>query len=327
MGAAYTECKIGGMFMSFGKESYSYNLSNIDRTSQVAKALSSPIRLEILNLLIQNSMTMSELSQKLYVSMSSISMHTSILKDANLISITPKPGMHGAQKLCGIKVDKISFEFFDTNGGGNAERPPKIIDLPIGYYSEAQVESPCGIAASGGYVETEDTTYGFWHPDHIQAQLIWFTTGFLRYRISNRDLRDDSVESVNISFEICAEAPGYNNVWPSDIFFDINGHYLTTFRIKGDYGGTRGINNPAWWKDSNTQYGELITLSVTGEGTYLNGGLVSRENLDSLGMREGCSFSFALGVDENGEYPGGMNLFGRSFGNYAQNIRIEIRYQ
>ena len=34
--------------MSFGKESYSYNLSDIEKTSKVAKALSSTVRLEIL---------------------------------------------------------------------------------------------------------------------------------------------------------------------------------------------------------------------------------------------------------------------------------------
>lgn len=188
------------------------------------------------------------------------------------------------------------------------------------------MQSPCGIVSSDGYVETEDAAYSFWHPDHMQAQLIWFTTGFLKYRISNRELKDAAVTSVGISFEVCAEAPGYNNVWPSDIFFKINDRHLTTFRIKGDYGGTRGVNNPGWWKDSNTQYGELTTLAVTREGTYLNGRLISRENMDTLGMLDGCSFSFTLGVDENSEYPGGMNLFGRSFGNYAQNIRIEIRY-
>lgn len=312
--------------MSFGKESYNYNLSNIEQTSKVAKALSSPVRLEILKLLIQSSMTMSELSQELFVSMSSISMHTAILREANLITITPKPGMHGAQKLCGIKADKISFEFFDINGSGS-HKAPKIINLPIGGYCEAQVDPPCGIAGSKDYVEKEDAAYGFWHPDHLQAQLLWFTTGYLKYRISNRLLKDSHVESLNISFEVCAEAPGYNNTWPSDIFIKINDKYITTFHVKGDYGGRRGINNPLWWSDSNSQFGELVSLSVTDKKTMLNGKSISRENLESLGLREDSSFSFTIGVDKDCEFPGGMNLFGKNFGNYSQDIRIEIRYK
>ena len=95
--------------MNSGKESFSYSLSDIDDMSQMARALSSPIRLEILKLLNGNSRTMSELSKLLYVSMSSISMHTAILKDAGLITIIPKPGMHGAQKLCGIRA---GFDYF-----------------------------------------------------------------------------------------------------------------------------------------------------------------------------------------------------------------------
>ena len=312
--------------MSFGKESYSYNLSDIEKTSKVAKALSSTVRLEILKLLIQNSMTMSELSQKLYVSMSSISMHTAILKEANLITITPKPGMHGAQKLCGIKADKINFEFFDINGSG-LQKVPKIVKLPIGGYCEASGDPPCGLAGNRDYVEKEDASYGFWHPDHLQAQLLWFTTGYLKYRISNRFLKEENVESVNISFEVCSEAPGYNNTWPSDIFFKVNDKDITTFRVAGDYGGSRGINNPSWWPDSNTQFGELVVFSITDKRTMLNGKVISRENLNSLRLKESNTFSISMGVDKNSEFPGGMNLFGKNFGNYAQDIRIEIRYK
>lgn len=312
--------------MSSGKESFSYSLSDIDDMSQMAKALSSPIRLEILKLLNGNSRTMSELSKLLYVSMSSISMHTAILKDAGLITIIPKPGMHGAQKLCGIRAGLITFEIQEKSE--KEKKPaPKVLDIPIGQYIHAEIAAPCGLVKENGYIEMEDTPYSFFHPEHVQAQLIWFTTGYLQYNILNRDLQNLPVEMVKISFEVCAEAPGYNNDWPTDIFVKINDREITTFRVKGDYGGNRGINNPSWWKDSNTQYGDLELLSIGRDGTYLNGSKVSEETIQTLKLREGLYFSFTLGVDPKSEHPGGMNLFGKKFGNYTQNIRVEILYR
>ncbi|WMJ86243.1 ArsR/SmtB family transcription factor [Anaerocolumna sp. MB42-C2] len=311
--------------MGSGKQSYNYNLNNIDQTCKMAKALSSPIRLEILKLLIGKSMTMGELAQLLFVSVSSVSMHTKVLEETELITITPKPGKHGAQKVCGISADKVLFDFFG-NSGSEPRRPAKVMDIAVGNYSEAEINEPCGIASGENYVDIEDTRYGFYDPAHIDAQLIWFTSGYLRYRISNKYLTGENVKSLNISFEICSEAPGYNNIWPSDIYLKINGILLHSFRVNGDFGGIRGINNPEWWPDSNTQFGELKKISITKFGTFFNGKSVSGNTLTNLKVNENYYFTFEIGVDKNSECPGGMNLFGRKFGNYAQDIRFEIQY-
>lgn len=312
--------------MEHGKESFQYNLKDEDKVSLLAKALTSPTRLEILRMLLRSSKTMSELSQTLYVSMSSISMHTALLRDAGLITITPKPGKHGAKKLCGIRAERITIDLFEPD---KEVVSPKIVsqDIPVGAYSHAEATRPCGLVSREGYIQREDESHCFYHPLHANAQLIWFLTGLLTYEISNRSLKAPSLEKVEISFEICAEAPGYNNTWPSDIFLKINNRHLTTFRVKGDYGGTRGVNNPAWWRDSNTQFGELTLLTITKEGTYLNNKRVSEENLDTLKMAENFYFSFTVGVDPKSEFPGGMNLFGKHFGNYSQDIRVKAIYE
>ncbi|HIX33315.1 MAG TPA: helix-turn-helix domain-containing protein, partial [Candidatus Gemmiger avium] len=54
-----------------GKHSFRLDLTDIDRTCSIAKALSSPVRLEILRLLIRQAMTMGEMAQELYISLSS----------------------------------------------------------------------------------------------------------------------------------------------------------------------------------------------------------------------------------------------------------------
>lgn len=307
------------------KHVFHYSLKNIEKTSRMGKALSSPIRLQILSLLINQSMTMTELSQLLYVSLSSISMHVKVLEEEGLITVTPKPGMHGAQKVCGIRAEKVVFDFFGMLGHEEIESS-HIMDIPIGSYAIAKITQPCGIVDSKGYIGKEDTPFVFYDPSHISAQLIWFTSGYLEYHISNKYLINQKVKRLNINFEVCAEAPGYNNNWPSDIYIQINDMTLCGFRVKGDYGGKRGINNPSWWSNSNTQYGELKILSITDEGTSLDGKIVSKENLQTLKLMDGYYFKFKIGVDSSSECAGGINLFGKSFGNYAQDIRIQIEY-
>ena len=309
-----------------GKHSFRLDLTDIDRTCSIAKALSSPVRLEILRLLIRQAMTMGEMAQELYISLSSVSMHTKILQEAGLITIIPKPGMHGAQKICGIRADKVEFDFFGSARNAGS-KPPTVLNIPIGCYCEANIEPPCGIVNSSQYVDIEDTPYCFLEPEHVGAQLIWFSRGYLCYRISNKPLKGENVKSISISFEVCAEAPGYNNDWPSDIYLKLNDHYLTQFRVKGDYGGAKGINNPSWWSDSNTQYGELKVLYIDEDGVQLNGQKVSGLTIKDLELQTGYSFAFELGVSDKAEYVGGMNLFGKNFGNYAQDIRVEVQYK
>ena len=312
--------------MGAGKHNFTYNLENLEEMSEMAKALSSPIRLQILQMLIEQSMTMSQLSQKLLVSLSSVSMHVKVLQDVGLVEVIPKPGMHGAQKLCGIRAESVRFDFFDNMKKQNHAIPSKIVDIPVGCYSRADIQFPCGIVGQEDYIDIEDTQFGFFDVGHTAAQLLWFSTGYLEYDICNKYLLDHMVVGVNISFEVCAEAPGYNNTWPSDIDVKINGVLITRFRVAGDFGGTRGINNPVWWSDSNTQFGEMKKVMITNKGCFLNGKKVSKETIDSLKLKERHHFTLAIGVDPKSECPGGINLFGKQFGNYAQDIRMEIQY-
>ena len=90
------------------------------------------------------------------------------------------------------------------------------------------------------------------------------------------------MERVQFSFEACAKAQGYNNDWPSDIALWINGREVVTFTSPGDFGGVRGRQNPIWWHDTMTQYGEMHVLSIRADGTYIDGWRTSDETLKSL---------------------------------------------
>ena len=121
------------------------NLADLDDTARVCRALSSETRLE-----------------------------------ANLISVVPKPGIRGSQKLCGMKTTSVTLDLF-AHVNKRTGKQPAYIYMPIGHYSNCVVCPPCGIASATSYLHYEDSPYGFYFSDHIDAAIIWFTKGFLEY--------------------------------------------------------------------------------------------------------------------------------------------------
>ena len=150
---------------NYGKNRIFCDLGDVERTYGIVNALASPVRLGILKLLVQKSMSISELAQALNVSISSISMHVSILKDAGMISVISKPGKHGSFKVCGVFVETVQFDLFSAT----QDQVTKSLswDVPIGSYSNADVCPPCGMLGEDGYFEQEDEPYVFYHPLHI----------------------------------------------------------------------------------------------------------------------------------------------------------------
>ena len=197
------------------------NLADLDDTARVCRALSSETRLE-----------------------------------ANLISVVPKPGIRGSQKLCGMKTTSVTLDLF-AHVNKRTGKPPAYIYMPIGHYSNCEVCPPCGIASATSYLHYEDSPYGFYFSDHIDAAIIWFTKGFLEYQFPNFSLQQGKVSQIEFTFEICSEAPGYNNNWPSNIALEINHNPVVTFLTKGDYGGRKGSCTPDWWSDSNSRVSPL----------------------------------------------------------------------
>lgn len=308
------------------KETLRTNISDADSITKISKALNSPVRLEILSTLISQSMSMSEIADKFYLPMSSVSMHIHALADAGLISIKTKPGIHGSQRVCGIKVSSIHIDLF-ADIHQKSQKPAAIIEMPIGNYSDCDITAPCGIVNANTYIDLEDSVFGFYSPDHINASLLWFTSGMLEYRFPTKELTHSEIRQIAFSFEVCAEAPGYNNDWPTDITVEINDTPVTTFTVKGDYGGRKGLNNPSWWNPANTQFGELKTLIISNEACYIGEEIVSPHTIDSLGIKNDLFFTFRLKVDSESEHVGGMNLFGKNFGDYSQDIIMKIEYQ
>ena len=68
-------------------------------------------------------------------------------------------------------------------------------------------------------------------------------------------------------------------------------------------------------------------LSVNRSGTFIDGIKISDVRIGELGIAPGASVTFRLSVPETAKNVGGLTIFGRSFGNYHQDIKIRMLYQ
>ncbi len=308
------------------KEVIHLNIDDTQRIQTIAKALSSESRLEILKVLEGQILNVSEIAAKLQIPMSSAALHIKTLEEAGLVITQPLPGIRGSQKRSGVKVSQLTI---DLSSSYEKEIPYRTAyySIPIGNYFDFQVTAPCGIASETRFLSATDAATVFYVPDHSTAQLIWFTHGYLEYRFSNASLcAAKEVESIEFSFEACSEAQGYNNEWPSDITLWINRQEVGTFTSDGDFGGTRGMQNPVWWPDTLTQYGQIHRLCLTREGCFIDGRKTSDLTLDSLHVCDGDCLLFRIGIKPDARYVGGLNLFGEHFGNSSQHINVKVNY-
>lgn len=305
------------------KKRISLNLNNISEAAQIGKALSSEIRLEFLKLLVDRSANISEIAKEFQIPLSTAALHAKVLEDAGLISTKTQPGIRGAQKVCGLAFEDIYFNVF-THQKHTESKQVFTYPMPIGCYSDCQITEPCGIVNEQFYLGDEDSIYGFYSNERLTAQLLWFTTGYVEYRFPAQAFKNGCATEVKFSFEICSEAPGYNNDWPSDITVWVNEKEICTIYSGGDYGGRRGELNPDWWRDSMTQYGELKKISINEFGCFENSVKCSDYTIQELGFQDNYYVSLKIGVKPDAVNRGGMNLFGEKFGDYPQGLIMKV---
>lgn len=126
--------------------------------------------------------------------------------------------------------------------------------------------------------------------------------------------------------ELCSEAPGYDHNWPSDITIWINDIEIGTWTSPGDFGDRRGMLNPHWLPDNHTQYGLLKTWKVDNGGSFLDDVEISKVKLDELNLHMNKLISLRIGIKQNAKHIGGINIFGKQFGDYNQDIIMRIIY-
>ncbi len=290
--------------------------------AKVLRALASESRVAILNLLQSRTLNVSEIAEALGTTMSATSEHIKVLSDAGLIVTEMIPGTRGLQKACGRAVDSVSVMMPEpmSPAGRLIE-----VSMPVGAFADFAIEPTCGLLGQDGTIGLFDDPGAFYEPERIKAQLLWFHQGFVEYRFPNRLQSGDNVASLQLSMEVCSEAPLHNEDWPSDVVVSINGCVLGTWTSPGDFGDQRGAYTPEWWSTANTQFGLMKVWQVTDSGSFVDGVRLSDVTLSDLKLSAGKFVSVRVEVPEDAVNVGGINLFGAGFGNYPQDIVLRIQ--
>lgn len=301
------------------------NPSHRQRIAKIGKALSSPVRLEILDMLKTTPRSLQEIASILCIPLSSAALHIKTLEEAQLIVTESQPGIHGSMRVCICSLQSFRLETFDADI--DSANKSVSLDMPIGNYCDCLIHPTCGLADEDGPIDAYDTVQSFYTPARTKAQLIWFSKGYLEYRFPNIHNPLLSLSEISFSMEICSEAPGFLENWPSDITVSINQVEVGTFHSPGDMGARRGRLTPPAWPNGNTQYGFLKTFSVRENGSYLDGKPErSHVNLECLAINERPYISLKIQVKEDAEHVGGINLFGERYGDYPQGIVMNLTY-
>jgi predicted transcriptional regulator len=297
---------------------------NPEDGAEVLKGLASPIRVSILNALhAKGRLNVNQISHRLGLPQSTVATNVQVLEDAGLIVTETVKAKKGHQKICSARFDEIIVRF-------DGERPSRAdnlveVAMPLGLFTSIDVTAPCGLCSTDGVIGLLDVPDSFLDPERVKAALIWFGRGLVEYKFpNNAKLLNSPVESVEFSMELSSEVPGTNLNWPSDITLWVNDIAAGTWTSPGDYGDKRGVYTPQWWKLEGSQYGKLKSWKVNGKGTYIDGVRISDVTVGDLDLARHHSIRMRIGIDAKASHPGGVNIFGRGFGNYDQDIIMRL---
>ena len=285
------------------------------------EAIASETRIGILQMLDKRKMNIKEIAGELGISSAIVTRHIQQLENAGMIKCENIAGKRGTQKLCSLSLDNAAIRFRSMAGSNDRD----VCSIPVGQYTSFNVRPTCGLASETKIIGIVDDPRYFADPEHTKASILWFGSGWVEYTVPNYLLGNQTVKSLEISLEICSEAPGYNENWPSDITFYINGLSAGTWTSPGDFGKNRGVLTPAWW-NLGTTHGLLKTILINDSGSFIDGIKVSDVKVADLKLTYGKEISFRIENDSEAVNKGGVSIFGAGFGNYNQDIKVILNY-
>ncbi len=291
----------------------------------VLKALASETRMLILGMLSHNILNVTELAAALGLPHSTVNFNLKQLEAAGLLHVEYEPGTRGSQKLCSKRYDEIQIRMPGVAVQSDNTQHTEI-SMPIGNYRHLEAIPTCGLASDMKIIGMLDDPRSFFELEHLFAQILWFRQGYVEYAFPNSLPYGAQAVSLELSMEICSEAPQYDPDWPSDITIWINNCELGTWTSPGDLGGARARLTPDWWQIDQSTHGYLKRWRVNENGTVIDGESLSATNIAALELGSNNHIAVKIGVKSDARHVGGINLFGRKFGNYPQDIVMRLEY-
>ena len=87
------------------------HITSLDDGIEIFKALGSDVRIQILNILLENSnMSMKDLAARLNITNGALTGHIKKLESCGLITTSAESVVHGNQKICSVHWDRIIID-------------------------------------------------------------------------------------------------------------------------------------------------------------------------------------------------------------------------
>ncbi len=310
----------------FYEKTYKVFLDDEQASAALIKALDCKTRRDILRLLGHNPMSIGEIAQALNMPISTISEHVKILCQSGIVTIFGQKNERGRGKVVTRQYENVQFAIWHRSEKEEISHSFSQ-QIPIGSYTDFYVHQYCGMLNAEGAIGCQDNINIFYSPIRHSAQLIWFDYGYVEYTIPILEGEHKDIIGISVSLELCSEAPGFDENWKSDVFFELNGKEVCLYTSPGDFGARPGKLTPGWWRGCCTSYGLMKNVDVNQSGTFLDGNCVSNVTIEDLNLGESPLVKLRIGVREDAKNRGGLNLFGKKFGDYPQHIIFTVTYE
>ncbi len=295
---------------------------DLEKIIKLGKALGNKDCMRIFQIISEQPLNMSEISKLTNIPVSSVSNHIDTLNAAELIHVYYQPSLKGHVKICNKKTLNVSLDFLEKS---HKEKTRKLTyEMGVGMFTDCEVSAPCGMTNKEKSF-AQDSPNMLFVPDKSTAELLWFSSGFVTYKFPNEVKNNEKIKSLTFSLELCSETMYYREKYPSDITFFVNDIELFTWTSPGDFGGRRGKYTPKSWPLTSTQFGLLKTFRVDSKGVTLDNILVNQTvTVEQLNLYNNSFIKLTIKVKDDAVHKGGINIFGKNFGDYNQSIILTI---
>lgn len=296
---------------------------DLDLICKFGKAISNKYCLLIFKEISRKPMNMIEISRKTNIPISSVSKHIDTLQAAQMIFVNHQPGLKGHAKICYKQITGAQVLFLDEK----VKEQNKVLtyELNVGMFSDCKIKAPCGMAGKEKII-TLDNIGTFFSPERTDAELLWFSEGFVTYKFPNEIKKHQQLNELSLSLEMCSETIYYRDKYPSDITIMINDVEIVTWTSPGDFGGRRGTFSPHYWSLNSSQFGILKKFKVTSRGVFVDDILINPTiTLSNLNLKSRSDIKLTIKIKEDAIHKGGINIFGKNFGDHNQAIILNIK--
>lgn len=281
----------------------------------MVRGLGSDVRINILNVLGDEPRNVNDIAEILELPQSTVATNILVLEEHGLICTENVKAKKGSQKLCRRPYRELVVRFDDADPASDGAVE---VAMPIGLYTNYEVEPPCGLRTPDGVVGFLDVPDSFLSPERMKAGLLWFQRGWVEYKFPNNSLlRGRAVARLELGTEFWSDGG-------SVVELAINNTIVDRRSFPAPEGMVDPGSNP--W-DVDLVQGTLKTWGITADGTFLDGVRVSDVCLDDLDIGSHHSIMVRVGMGEQGDNRGGLRMFGRYFGRNEQDLLLRMVFQ